>query len=525
MAGWTILILTLAQTLAPPPVLPEPRTAIAGRVLDANTGLGIARANVSLKALDAKAGPAMWMRTSNTGDFAFDNLQPGLYTASAERAGYSGTVSADLTIGSQRRIYLEKDQNVTDFVVRLAPHSVITGKVIDDADDPVAFAAVHALRCTMTAYEPVCESASIGITNDLGEYRLAYLPPGRYLVRAENSAYRENLTPGNAVGRDAESQLVSTYFPQTGDPVLASVIDLGAGKQVGGIEVRLERATVYRVRGRVNPILGGVSVEFVSSWFGKAQNPYRQSVVTDGEGRFSIRLPAGPYLVTAQAKEDAARALEYRSRLRVRGDLDNFVVPLAVLAGAQATVIWPESGPSANLRVDLRPVPGQSLSSGGAGMFDRLNSARIENIAGGEYEVRLSGLPEDRYVKSVRVGGIEGVSAMVGATSRVSIEVTVGEPAATLEGVTVDRMGKRTAATQVLVWKVGSGAARMVLSDGAGEWRLTGLGPGEYRLLAVESMETEPEAGWLSRQEGLAEPVTLREGTHTGRILITRPTP
>jgi hypothetical protein len=524
MPGWTLFALTLAQTLAPPPPVPEPRTAISGRVLDSNTGLGIPRANVTLKALDAKAGPGIWMRTTDTGDFAFDNLQPGLYTASAERAGYSGTVSGDLSIGSQRRILLEKDQNVSGFLIRMAPHSVIAGKVIDDSEDPVAFAAVHALRCTMTTFDPVCETASIGITNDLGEFRLAYLPPGRYVVRAENSAYRENLTPANAVGSDAKSQLVSTYFPQTPDPTLATVLEIAPGKQIGGIEIRLERAVVHQIEGRVNPIRGQVALEFISPWFGKAQNPYRQSVVTDREGRFRVNLPAGPYLVTAQSKEDDV-TLEHRSRLRVRGDLDNFVVPLAPLAGAQATVKWPESGPSTNLRIDLRPLPGQSLASSPFGTFDRLNTARVENIAAGEYVVQISGLPEERYVKALRVGGQEARTATIGTGSRVSIEVEVGEPAASIEGITVDRLGKRTPAAQVLVWKAGVARPLVVLSDGAGDWRLAGLSPGDYRLLAVEMLETDPDPEWLLRQEPLAEPVTLREGTQTGRILLTRGAP
>jgi hypothetical protein len=524
MHGWTLALLFLAQTLAPPPPVPEPKTAIQGRVLDSNTGLGIPRATVTLKHLEAKAGPSIWMRTSPTGDFAFDNLEPGLYVASAERNGYSATVSTNLNVGTERRIFLERDQNVTGFLIRLAPHSVIAGKVVDDAEDPVAFAAVHALRCTMTAFDPVCETASVGITNDLGEYRLAFLPPGKYLVRAEGSAFREGLTPATAVGADADSQLVSTYFPQTPDPTIASVIDVAPGKQVGGIEIRLERAVVHLIKGRVNPIRGQVAVEFVSAWFGRGQNPYRQNVVTDREGRFTVRLPAGPYSVIAESKEED-RTLEHRSRLRVRGDLDNFVVPLAPLAGVQATVIWPESGPSKNLRIDLRPLPGQSLQSGPFGIFDLQNSARLENVAAGEYALRLTGLPEDRYVKAVRVGGLEAESATIGTGSRVSIQVEVAEPAASLEGIAVDRQGKRTPAAQVLVWKAGSGQPRIVLADGAGEWRLTGLSPGDYRLLAVESLEVDPEPGWLTSQESIAEPVTLREGTHAGRLLLTRPAP
>ncbi|MBY0503150.1 MAG: carboxypeptidase-like regulatory domain-containing protein [Bryobacteraceae bacterium] len=523
MLGWTLFSLTIAQSLTPPPPVPAPRTAIQGRVLDSNTGLGIPRANVTLKALDGKATPSLWMRTSNTGDFAFDNLAPGLYSASAERNGYSGTVSSNLNIGHERRIFLEKDQNVTGFLIRLAPHSVISGKVLDDNDDPVAFAAVHALRCIMTTFDPVCETASVGITNDLGEYRLAYLAPGKYLVRAESSAFREGLTPATAVGSDADSQVVSTYFPQTPDPALAIPLDVAPGKQVGGIEIRLERTPVFTVRGRVNPLSSQTVVEFTSSWFGKAQNPYRQSAITDREGRFALKLPAGPYLVTATAK-NADRPLEHRSRLRVKGELDNFVVTLAPQAGAQGMVTWPESGPSANLRVDLRPLPGQLLTSSPTGTYDRLNSLRIENIPAGEYSVRISGLPPSRYLKRITVGGVESGTALIEPGSRVTIDVEVAEPAASLEGIAVNRLGQPTAAAQVLIWRPGT-APRLVLADGHGEWRLAGLPPGDYRALAVESLESDLDATWLLRQEPIAEKIELKEGNRAARLLLTQPAP
>ena len=525
MLGWSLFTLTLAQTLAPPLPIVEPKTAIQGRVLDSLTGLGIPRANVTLKHLEAKAGPSVWMRSSPTGDFAFESLAPGLYSVSAERNGYSGIVSStSLTVGTERRVFLEKNQNITGFVMRLAPHSVIAGKVLDDNDEPVAFAPVQALRCRTTTFDPVCETASFALTNDLGEYRLAFLPAGRYVVRAESSTFRESLTVATAVGADAVSQLVSTYFPQTPDPLAAISLDVAPGRQVSGIEIRLERALVHQIKGRVNPILSQVVVEFVSPWFGREQNPYRQSVITDREGRFTVKLPAGPFSVIALSKEED-RTLEHRSRLRVRGDLENFLIPLAPLAGATATVFWPESGASPNLRLDLRPLPGQSLTSIPGGTFDRLNTSHLENIPAGEYALRLTGLPPDRYVKTIRVGGIEASSATIGTGSRVSIEVEVAEPAGSLEGLTVDRLGQRTPASQVLVWREGSSQPRIVLSDGLGEWRLTGLSPGEYRLLAVESLEGDTDPAWLLRQESLSELVTIKDGSHLGRLLLTRPAP
>lgn len=521
MPGWTLLALTLAQTLAPPIPVPVPKTAIQGRVLDSLTGLGIPRANVTLKSLEAKAGPAIWMRTSPTGEFAFDNLAPGLYVASAERAGYSGPVTENLTVGKERRIFLEKDQNVTGFLIRLTPQGVISGKVLDDNDDPVAFGIVSAQRCKITTFDPVCEVAGMAITNDLGEYRIAFLAPGRYLVRAEQSGFRGNLTPETAIGGDANSQVVSTFFPQTPDPLAAITLDVSPGKIVSGIEIRLERTAVHRIQGRVNPIAAQVMVEFVSPWFGKEQNPFRQSVLTDRDGRFDVKLPAGPYSVVAVKKEEG-QTLEYRSRLRVRGDQENFVVPLAPLAGARGTVVWPESGASGSLRVELKPLPGQSLRTSPFGMADGLNRVQIDDVPGGEYAVRVSGLPPDRYVKSLRVGGVEAAQAVIGTGARVEIEVVVGEPAASIEGITVDRLGKRQAATVVLVWRAGTEQPRVVLADGQGEWRVGGLSPGDYRMLALETFEGEVDPAWLLRQEALAEAVTVKEGTRAFRLLLTR---
>lgn len=86
-------------------------------------------------------------------------------------------------------------------------------------------------------------------------------------------------------------------------------------------------------------------------------------------------------------------------------------------------------------------------------------------------------------------------------------------------------MGKATAAVQVLIWRAGSPQARIVLADGHGEWRLTGLAPGDYRILAVETLETDPDPGWLLRQEAIAQRAELQEGTRAGRLLLTQPAP
>jgi energy-coupling factor transporter ATP-binding protein EcfA2 len=157
-------------------------------------------------------------------------------------------------------------------------------------------------------------------------------------------------------------------------------------------------------------------------------------------------------------------------------------------------------------------------NTGKSTLFNRLTGLR-QHIA------NYPGITVEKKSGLLRAGGIETRTATIDTGGSVSVEVEVAEPAGSLEGIAVDRLGKPTPAAQVLIWRAGSGQARMVLADGLGEWRLAGLAPGDYRLLSVEMLETDADPAWLLRQESLAERVELREGARAGRLLLTRPAP
>src|SRR6185503_10881105 len=68
--------------------------------------------------------------------------------------------------------------------LKLTPQSVIIGRVYDQDGDPVENAQVQVMRYTYPRSGRQLSTVGTGTTNDLGEYRVAGLAPGRYYVSA-----------------------------------------------------------------------------------------------------------------------------------------------------------------------------------------------------------------------------------------------------------------------------------------------------------------------------------------------------
>src|SRR5262249_45715106 len=89
-------------------------------------------------------------------------------------------------------------------------------------------------------------------TDDLGQFRLYGLAPGRYYVSASEQMWRN--TNGDrefAVGNEAERAYTKTYYPGTPDPGKAATISLKEGEEIPGVDIALKQAVVHRIRGKV----------------------------------------------------------------------------------------------------------------------------------------------------------------------------------------------------------------------------------------------------------------------------------
>ena len=80
------------------------------------------------------------------------------------------------------------DAPAQDIRIELIPQAVVTGKVLDEAGDPVPNARISVLLSRVVEGRRSFVQGSVANTNDLGEYRVASLPAGKIFVCVERPA-------------------------------------------------------------------------------------------------------------------------------------------------------------------------------------------------------------------------------------------------------------------------------------------------------------------------------------------------
>src|SRR6185503_1926865 len=87
--------------------------------------------------------------------------------------------------------------------LKLTPQGVIIGRVYDQDGDPVENAQVQVMRYTYPRGGRQLSTVGTGSTNDLGEYRVAGLAPGRYYVSATGRGGLVSILNGGGGARGA----------------------------------------------------------------------------------------------------------------------------------------------------------------------------------------------------------------------------------------------------------------------------------------------------------------------------------
>lgn len=466
---------------------------VEGMVVKATTGEALKRITVSLSPLEGGRQP-LNTTTDSAGRFVFSNLEPARYTLAAEGNGYSRQIFGQLRAASGGKILtLTPGGHITDLVFRLMPPAVITGTVYDEDGVPIMNAFVQAIRLFRAGGHAQGYAAGGVQTNDLGQYRIFGLEAGRYLI-CTNQSPRDD---------SSDDTYLPTFYPGTSDPGQATTIPIQPGDEVSGIDVEPMLVHGVRVRGQVvcegaTKVLQGVyvSLEPRETGLGRFVSARYGGPVSDDKGHFEIRgIPSGSYWMSA-TWYDGNRFFTGRVPLEVGNtNLDSATLVMGPSLKIRGRVKASPGGELnyANLSVWLQPAEG---SPGGAGTQVQADGTFVlENVPDGTYRLRIGGYPEEFYVESARLGGMDvlgpGLSASRGDVG--SLDVVLSRDGGSVEGTVLHNQVPFGGALVVLVPDPPNRNREDMYSvksaDPLGRFTLLGLPPGDFKLFAWEPRE------------------------------------
>jgi hypothetical protein len=370
--SWFAAAALLFQTVSSPI-----RTAtVDGTVLDAGSGEPVSGARVQLfRAASVGVGSNLKGQTlsledlqpysattEQDGRFRFANVQPGEYRLLALREGgyVPGEYGQRSATGYGTSFVLTPGQDMSRVRLVVTPTGAIAGRVYD-RDGSVGRWQVQALRPIYRDGQRTLTIVQAVQTDDRGEYRLFWLPPGSYYVMARPftdhnptpvGADRPLVNPvqirepirGGSIeqasppvvrsrtlpdGDVVDEVQLPIYYPGTTDERAASKIDLRAGANAEGFDLAVTTGVqrARRIRGVV--VANGLPVA-AAEVLGIAQHSSASLAVPSGQsagdGSFEITgsVP-GSYLVFARTNAGATGAVAVEVG---DSDVDQVVIPI-----------------------------------------------------------------------------------------------------------------------------------------------------------------------------------------------------
>lgn len=502
--------------------------AVAGTVVNASTGEPLKKAQVVMnKDEEIHDEHPLYAITDAAGHFSIARISPGRYNLEVRRAGY---LTARYGQGQQpdRRgavFTLAASQKISDLLFRLQRTAVISGRVQDEDGEPIRDLNVEAFRRTIVGGKPKIEAQRPGSTNDLGEYRIFDLPPGRYLIRASGTR--------GASFEDSGPNYPATYFPGTTEIARASAIEVKSGDEVPGIDIVIAPRPsnqTFKIHGHVlNSIPGhtdGMTVVMAIPRDNEEIESRQQfeNMHPVEKGEFEIKgLAPGEYKVTA--------VLFTRGKARTATQTVNVVatdvedVSLVLTRGVDIPGRVTLEGKAAAAATDAAVV----LITQSEGMFNNGTDADVQSdgsfvlneVGDGSYAIEVASSCAECYLKSARANGLDLLDQGVevgSAGAPTSISIVYSSNSGVVNGTVVAKDDLPSpGALVVLVPDRASHRRRdrylEAKTDQYGRFEIRGVPPGHYRAYAWESVSGDAykDPDFLKPFESDAESLDVSE--------------
>ncbi len=491
------------------------------------------RARVRLTKENDASAPPLLAVTDVAGKFTIEEIAAGRYDMYVERDGFVGKSYGEDDQGdSSKVITIKPGQPITDLVFYLQRCAAISGSVLDEDGEPIERVNVEILRRSAFKGRETMYVASQGETNDLGQYRLFDVAPGKYYVRALPRGGSGQIIGGVLVDQSilvTQGGYAPSYYPSGTDASRASSIELHSGDDIFGIDIMLARERSYTVRGRIvnsaTDRTGGETTIGIVANESESAAPLegRRGNVDEKSGLFEIKdVAAGSYLAIAEWR-DAEDHFEGSASVDVQNaDVDSVRIVISRGSDVHGRVRFEgKHRREGNLEIGIESRDPRGMGARRDDSAKADGTFSLVGLPAGLYDFDVWSRCDVCYIKSIFVNGSDVVNTglQVGSGANLSsIEILYRDDSANIAGTVTKNDGSVAPGATVVLMPDGprrerSGIYRRVPTDQYGGFVAKGIVPGKYYAFAFDKIDysssTDPD--FLKRFEDKGQSFTVSE--------------
>lgn len=450
-------------------------------------------ANISTSGLGLSATNAQYSAVSqNDGTFCFLKVKPGRYTLSGSKSGFLDTSYGAKSNTESGKVVIVGPQPLEKLNLALIPHSVLSGKVMDEDNEQVNGASVKLLMRMWVGGRFRNVPVRGAQTNDLGEFRVSNIAPGTYYVVVQPSV-------ANSTTETGSRRNLRTFHPGVTTASSATPMVFQPGEEKAGVNITLVAGQTHHVRGGVVGLSptdrGTISLQPDDEeqiFIGAGGSNYKPNGTFD----FANVNPGSYVLTYIQMSGETAKGAR---RFITVGDYDvnNIVLSLATPTTISGRIKI-EGTSSEGSKPDLQKLQ-VMLTTADALIGPNAKatiladgSFVIRDIVPGRYLVK-SQAPAGAYLKSIRYGQTNVTHQELDLTEGGAgeMEITHRYGLANVSG-SIEQQGREvTSARVALIPTASDPGGRGVIfgnADTSNAFAIKNIPPGRYRAHALESI-------------------------------------
>jgi len=431
-------------------------------------------------------------RTDGEGRYSLQGVTPGRYSLRVQKKdNTSEPRSRAVTLNHGLRLRV-------DF--RIPVGAVLAGRVLDQDRQPVSGVVVLAMAKSTRGGRVHLKMSGGDKTNDLGEYRIAHLPDGAYVVAAASSPLKLRKRASTSGTATVKGNPPITFYPGSRALETAAILQVRSGEERPGLDIMLRKEETKCVFFRVNGAFVGAQASstniLLEEQIGANAPALAQGEIT-GAGPYEIcGLPSGEYrLHLSSATLRPFQVLGYQMALTVVDKQNVDLGSLEPLAPGElrGKVTVKDAGASDSIPAGIR-VRALALESTFLNLATQAEAVQpdgsfvLPRVYMGNNAVRVDGLPAGYYVISASQRGKNVLDGGM-LPGNGDLQITLGADGAVVSGRVLTADDAVVPDASVVLIPNGSGALQVVQADQKGTYQFpSGVEPAEYRLAAAPNL-------------------------------------